>query len=76
MSTKIGLKASESNDAKPSFYLYKEMTFTDPANEPESPVYLRLDGVQVQMETIEGGGARVTVEIPRNMARELGLISS
>lgn len=72
MSTKISLKFCKTDNC--GFHLYEESTFADTANGPEPSVYLRLDGVQVQMETLEGGGASVTVEIPRELARELGLI--
>lgn len=41
---------------------------------PESPVYLRLDGVATRLETVDSGGATVKVTVPREMARELGLV--
>jgi hypothetical protein len=38
------------------------------------PVYLRLEGVQVHLETLAREGAVVTIEIPEETAKELGLI--
>jgi len=38
------------------------------------PVYLRLEGVQVHLETLDRGGAVVTISIPEETAKELGLI--
>jgi hypothetical protein len=65
MSTKMSLKYRERTEAGPGFHLYKELF--DPG------VYLQLDGVQVELVTIDGG-ASVTVAIPPEMARELGML--
>ena len=71
MSTKSSIKWREQTDDAPGFHLYDDCleTMTD----AEAPVYLRLDGVQVELET-QGAGATLTVQIPREMARALGLL--
>lgn len=38
------------------------------------PIYLRLEGFQVQLETLDREGAVVTVAIPEETAKRLGLI--
>lgn len=73
MSTKSSIKWSRP-DVGPGFHLYYDVmdSFGDSRGEP--PVYLQLDGVQVEVMTLENGGASVTVTIPHNIAVELGLL--
>jgi hypothetical protein len=76
MSTKASIKSCVRTDQQPGFHLYDDVLDDFGARDgaPEPPVYLRLDGVSVQLETLNSGGASVTVAIPREMARELGLL--
>ena len=75
MSSKVGIKWKEQTDSSPGFRLYEDALdeFTRQGTE-ELPVYLQLDGVEVELETLKPGGASVTVKIPREIARELGLL--
>jgi len=72
MSTKTSIKWRKQTDAAPGFHLYEDCL--DVADDgQETPVYLRLDGVPAELET-QRDGATVTVAIPREMARALGLL--
>lgn len=76
MSTKSPIKGRQRTAVQPGFELYGdciEEMFLD-AGDPEPPVYLCLDGLPTELETLPSGGARVTVTIPREMAREMGLL--
>ena len=69
MSTKSSIKWREQSGSTPGFHLYDDvLDYQD-----DAPVYLRLDGVHAEMQT-QAGGATVTVILPREMARELGLL--
>jgi hypothetical protein len=61
----------------PGFHLYDDVLdgFGKEDDEPSTPVYLRLVGVAVQLETLSDGGASVTITLPRRTAWELGLLS-
>ena len=76
MSTKVSIKWRDHTDARPGFHLYEDALdyFVDETGEVEPPVYLRLDGVGVQLETLAAGGATLTVALPRELAQELGLL--
>ncbi len=76
MSTKSSIKWRESTESQPGFHLYEDVmdSFCAHDGDPEPPVYLCLEGLQVQLETLPAGGATVTVTIPREMARVLGLL--
>ena len=76
MSTKSSIKWRHSTEAQPGFHLYDDVmdSFGAQDGDPEPPVYLCLEGLQVQLETLHAGGATVTVTIPREMARALGLL--
>jgi len=76
MSTKSSIKARSHTKDRPGFHLYDDVLDELAAidGDPETPVYLRLDGVSVRLETLSSGGASVTVALPREMARELGLL--
>jgi len=75
MSSKVSIKFREQTDSSPGFHLCEDAfdEFTREGTE-EPPVYLQLDGVEVELETLKPGGASVTVKIPRDVARELGLV--
>ena len=77
MSTKSSIKWRDHTAAQPGFHLYDDVmdSFGAQEGDPEPPVYLCLAGLQVQLETHQEGGATVTVAIPREMARLLGLLS-
>lgn len=76
MSTKNVIKERQRKDDQPGFQLYsdciEELIAQDGDAEP--PVYLCLDGLPTQLETLPAGGARMTITMPREMARELGLL--
>lgn len=76
MSTKNSIKARHRTSERPGFHLYDDVLDSLGARDgaPKPPVYLCLDGVPVQLETLNGAGASVTVAIPRALARELGLL--
>lgn len=76
MSTKVSIKWRRRNDSQPGFHLYDDVldSLGDDAGEREPPVYLRLDGVNVELHTLAAGGASVTVALPREAARSLGLL--
>lgn len=75
MSTRISLKYKKRSAEVPGYHLYEDAldSFFDD-EQAEQPVYLQLDGVQVEVVTLKNDGAVVTVELPRGVARELGLI--
>ncbi len=75
MSTKSSIKWKEHTEDGPGYHLYDD--FLDRFNDDtEPPVYLRLDGVHVELMTFtDVAGASVTVRLPRAMARELGLLA-
>ncbi len=76
MSTKASIKSRIRTEDQPGFHLYDDVLDDCGANNeaPEPPVYLSLDGVRVQLETLNDGGASVTIAIPRALARELGFL--
>lgn len=76
MSTKVSIKWRRRNDSQPGFHLYDDVldSLGDDAGEREPPVYLRLDGVNVELHTLAAGGTSVTVVLPREVARSLGLL--
>jgi hypothetical protein len=72
MSTKCSIKWRQQTDSAPGFHLYEDVGEAMDGDDP--PVYLRFDGVQVELTTHSHAGATVTVAMPREMARELGLL--
>jgi len=76
MSTKSSIKWRDVSEESIGFHLYDDVmdSFCAAEDDPEPPVYLRLDGVEVELSAILGGGVSVTVAIPREAARELGLL--
>lgn len=81
MSTKATLKSRLLVEGRPGFHLYEDM-LTELVNESvedgdaaaDPPVYLTLEGIDVELRTLPSGGAAVTLSIPRDIARELGLV--
>lgn len=75
MSTKETIKFRHKNAGHPGFHLYNDvLDGLGAKDESESPVYLCLDGVAATLQTLDSGGASVTVVLPRGVARELGLL--
>ena len=76
MSTKVTMKWRAQTVSQPGFQLYEDVmdSFGDDADRQNAPVYLRLEGVALDLHTLEGGGACVTVVLSRELARELGLL--
>jgi hypothetical protein len=72
MSTKCDIKWRDQEHDKPGFHLWDDC-FETLAEGDAAPVYLQLEGVPVSLQT-QGAGATVTVKIPREMARALGLL--
>lgn len=83
MSTKATLKSRLRVDGQPGFHLYDDV-LTEMAYDLSEvggsttapPVYLTLEGVEVELRTLPSGGVAVTLTIPRDIARELGLVPS
>ena len=75
MSTKVGIKWREGTPTQPGYHLYDDCMDSLVVDEGDSepPVYLRLDGVAVQLQTLATAGASVTIVFPRDLARELVL---
>lgn len=76
MSTKAGIKSRIRAHEQAGFNLYDDVLDDLGARDgaPEPPVYLRLDGVATRLETLNSGGVTGTVTVPREMAREFGLL--
>ena len=75
MSTKVSIKRRAKEGARPGFHLYEDVLDEFVASEGvEQPVYLQLDGVAAELRTLEEGGATVTIALPRELARDLGLL--
>jgi len=76
MSTKVTIKHRARAATSPGFHLYDDVldSFGKEDDEPSTSVYLRLVGVAVQLETLGDGGASVTITLPSETARELGLL--
>ncbi|MGF6965753.1 hypothetical protein OKW43_002781 [Paraburkholderia sp. WC7.3g] len=66
MSTKATLSHHVSTAGEPSWHLYEEVF-------EEGVVYLELRGVNVELSTLEKGGVIVTIRLPTETARQLGL---
>ena len=76
MSTKVTLKWRPQTESQPGFHLYEDVMdyFGDDGARDDAPVYLQLDRAALDLRTLEGGGAWVTVVFPRELAVELGLL--
>ena len=72
MSTKSSIKWREQTESAPGFHLYEDcLDYADEGQ--ETPVYLQLYGVPVELNT-QRDGATVIVAMSREMARALGLL--
>jgi hypothetical protein len=76
MSTKVSIKWRDQREDRPGFHLYEDAldSLGVDMDDREAPVYLRVDGVSLDLHTLAGGGASVTVALPREAARSLGLL--
>jgi hypothetical protein len=74
MNTRVSIKYRDRTANQPGFELYDDVLDIPVEDGDETPVYLQLDGVAAQMETMQGGNACVTITLPRKTARELGLL--
>ena len=73
MSTRCSIAWQDHTADSPGFHLFED-AFETLADADQAPVYLRLDGVQIhELETVDGG-ASITMQIPRQMARKMGLL--
>ncbi|WP_175980015.1 hypothetical protein [Caballeronia zhejiangensis] len=69
MSTKSTIKWREQTETAPGFHLYDDVF--DAEDDP--PVYLQIDGINASVSII-GDSASVTLALPRELARALGII--
>jgi hypothetical protein len=75
MSTKVSIAWNEPVEGEPSFLLYEDVLDSLGATDADTPpLYLRLVGVSVELQTLAQGGAALTVVLPRKLAGELGLL--
>ena len=75
MSTKVTIKCRTQGAGSPGFHLYSDVLDSLGSEDAgESLVYLCLEGVKATLQTVDGGGASVTVALPREVARDLGLL--
>ncbi|MDR3723376.1 MAG: hypothetical protein P4K83_02670 [Terracidiphilus sp.] len=77
MSTKITIRHESDEATKHAYHLYREELFGDEPNE----VYLELDGFHFEASSMPDialnpvhARPRITVKIPADWARKLGLI--
>lgn len=73
MSSKVSIKYEERTPDAPGYYLYEDAMDDFGGTGENAPVYLELDGVQVELVTTDQG-ARVTVVLPKDTARALGIL--
>jgi hypothetical protein len=66
MSTKATIRHHHGSENEPSWHLYEEVF-------EEGVVYLALEGVAVEMQTLDTGGAALVVRLPLETAKQLGL---
>ena len=75
MSSKVSIAWNEPEEGEPSFLLYEDVLDSfGAADTDSSPLYLRLAGVSVELQTLPAGGAALTVVLTRKLAGELGLL--
>lgn len=77
MSTKVTIKNRLRTGTSPGYHLYDDVldSLGESDDGQQAPIYLRLDGVQVELATLADGGASVTITLPRETAVDLGLLS-
>lgn len=76
MSTRVPFAWRQYESGKAGYCLYEDVLDEMAAESggPEAPIYLQLEGVQVSVETMNTGGAALTVTLPRELAKALGLV--
>lgn len=77
MSTRVPFAQRPREAGKAGFCLYEDVLDEMAAENggPEAPVYMKLEGVRVLVETtMDACGATLTMTLPRELARELGLV--
>lgn len=75
MSTKMSIKYKDRTPNTPGYHLYRDVLDAFRGDGESTPVYLELEAVRAEMATMDQG-AKVTVELPEETARELGLLPS
>jgi hypothetical protein len=70
VSTRVTLKVGTVGDA--TFHLSDDV-LDELLGIEDPPVYLRIDGVHAEMQTMAAGGASVSLVLPRALARQMGL---
>jgi hypothetical protein len=73
VSTRCSIKWRDQSEDAPGFHLWDD-AFERLTEGEKSPVYLRLEGVQVHELETTNGGAILTVQLPRDMALSMGLL--
>ena len=78
MSTKVTIRRRERSKSHPGFHIYDDVldAFGEHDDERQTLIYLRIEGVGLVVETLTDGGAVVTIALPREVARDLGLLST
>ena len=74
MSTKATIRCRARSAGLPGVHLYDDVLDSLGVDNGRSPVYLCLEGVEITLRTLEGGGASITVTLPREVARDLGVL--
>jgi hypothetical protein len=76
MSTKVTISWRETTPTKPGFHLYWDSSDSDglAASTGQAPVYLHIEGVGIDLQALARDGASVTIALPQELARELGLL--
>ena len=76
MSTKVSIRHRLGTPELPGFHLYDDvMDDLGPEDsDAAQPVYLMLEGVGVELERRGTSIVSVTLTLPRELARELGLL--
>ena len=75
MSTRASIKWRAQEGTVPGYHLYDDLTDgLDGTPQEETPVYLALGGVVIADLGTHENGTDVTIQMPREMARALGLL--
>lgn len=77
MSSKETIKFRDRTANQPGFHVYVDLLdgdFADLVEADELPVYVQFDGVSINLQVTQPQSASVTVVLPRETARALGLV--
>jgi hypothetical protein len=74
MSTRSTIKYREQDGDAPGFHLYED-AFEVRDVGGLAPVYLDIVGVDAELSTLGSGGGLVSLALPRELARALGILS-